>query len=155
MRKMKSWLTRLVLSIGVLILALVAWMGQRRTFYCISADKCVTIWKTYNNKSYIVPGKYYGVIEPSRSHVVATNVSSIAVIWPDDQPSILFDGGPECVIKNALDGVQFVDYRKNKRVYDSLYTFSDGTYMRYRPDLAFLTVDIKEGFTQRCETCLP
>lgn len=155
MNKMKSSVARFALFIAALIVALAMWIGQRRKFYCVSAGKCVTIWKTYNNRSYIVPGKYYGVVEPSRSHVVATNVSSIALIWPLDPTSIIFDGGPECVIKNALGGVQLVDYRLNERVNDSLYTFSDGPYTRYRPELVFLTVDIEEGFTQRCGSCLP
>lgn len=52
---------KLIAVILFFIAAFLVWFDLSRAFYCLSDDKCVTVWKRLGNKCYVVPGKYYGI----------------------------------------------------------------------------------------------
>jgi hypothetical protein len=85
---------RLLLIFSILIIVVLIWYGESRKFFCLNNSKCVTVWKTYNNVCYIVPGKYYGLIKPSsRSYIKTTNVNNLDIIWKSSSDSIIVKCG--------------------------------------------------------------
>ena len=138
-----------LLTLVTLLAMLLLWLGQRRTFLCVDEDHCVTIWKTYGNKCYLVPGKYYGLIEPTCSHATTTNTALVGFIWPSDPTILLLSSGTETHISNKAGDIQLQLYSRDQQVNDSLYTQLDGRNRVYRDGVPYLTVDIKDGYTTR------
>jgi hypothetical protein len=66
------------------------WYGQKRNFYCLDGDKCITVWKTYNNTCYIIPGKYYGVIKPQDNYILTTNLNDVTIYFVDKMSDSIF-----------------------------------------------------------------
>lgn len=71
---------KLLIFFSVLLL-IVIWNGESRKFYCLDNETCVTVWKTYNNACFIIPGKYYGIIKPSRNHIETTNTNLLTIYF--------------------------------------------------------------------------
>ncbi len=83
---------KIVLITSFAILIVVTWFGESRKFICLDQGKCVTVWKTYNNTCYIIPGKYWGFTRPiSNNYVQTTNLGSLDVIWQNGNRDLIVD----------------------------------------------------------------
>lgn len=82
----------------VLILLLFLFIGfdQSRSFYCLSGNHCVTVWKRLGNKCYIIPGKYYNVVSPSNNYLETSNTQYLTIYFTNKIPN-------KIIVKNQGD----------------------------------------------------
>ena len=138
---------RLFLFLVVCICAALAWYGESRKCFCLDGHKCVTVWKTYNNICYIIPGKYYGLFRPkSTNYIKTTNLSDLDVIWPINSSEIIVSVDDSANIINQSKFENIVKYNLHKRYNDSLYTDFDGKFHRYKKDVSYISIFIKEYY---------
>lgn len=118
--------------IFVLFVILLVYLLLRRRFYCIDENRCITVWKTFNNRCYIIPNKYYGVVRPFDNYIQTTNVGDVDIIWDDSNNAIIamFDTLNSKVIYNNPDGIRIIDYYHNKEFYSNLLMEKDGIYKK-------------------------
>ncbi len=135
-------------SVLVIIFAgVLFYYKQSRDFYCLSEDKCVTVWKRPGGTCYVIPGKYYGVTRPSNDYVETANSSSMDIIWGDRPSTIIVVKDEEArILNNSKDKLLIIDHNANRTKYDSIYTYFDGQYRRYKKSTAFISLFIKENY---------
>src|SRR5690554_2538954 len=141
--KMVKTLLKIIGVFLLLIVVLLVWFDQSRTFYCLSEDKCVTVWKRLGNKCYVVPRRYYGVFKPSDNYIKTTNTGYVDVILVNDN-KLLIDIEHKAEILQRSSNGSIELYRDNKTVNDSLYTYFDGKYRRYVKGVDYININIKE-----------
>jgi|SRR5699024_7750468 len=132
-------LSLLLIAIGLIII------DQTRSFYCLERGKCITVWKQLGNKCYIIPGKYYGLFKPDNAYIKTTNTNLITVIWQNNH-SILIDSYVKVEIFNQFSGSVVIRLYNNEKILnDSLYTYFDGNYHKYKKGVNYMSVDIEEN----------
>jgi len=80
----RKW--KIILIILLIVLLGLVWFGESRKFYYIDKGQFVTVWKTYNNTCYVIPGKYYGIIKPSDNYIQTSNVQYLTIYFSDKMP---------------------------------------------------------------------
>lgn len=131
----------------ILLIAIPIWYGESRSFLCTDNGKCVTVWKTYNNICYVIPGKYYGLLKPfSRNYIKTTNRSSgVDLIWRAGSDTVLAQVDDDSqIFNNASNKTTIVNYKSNERYNDSLYTYFDTKLKprRYKKNVNMISVPI-------------
>ncbi|WP_111629493.1 hypothetical protein [Larkinella arboricola] len=140
-------LLRLLGIIILLIAAFVVWVEQSRSFYCLSEDICITVWKR-SSGCYIIPYKYYGVFKPTNNYIKTSNTGYVDIILSGNN-SLLVDLEENAEIVQPISGKNLIErYSKNQAVNDSLYTIFDGTYTMYKKDVSFISINIKENYAR-------
>lgn len=126
------------------------WYGESRKFVPFPNGKYVTVWKTYNNKCYVIIGKYYGLFEPSLeyAYIKTTNVSlGVDLIWKTNSNTIIAQMDSGSVLhSNPSTKVQIIDYNLNRVYNDSLYTYFDTKLKvkRYKKNINIVSIPINE-----------
>lgn len=82
---MKSFLIGMVAIASLLI-----WYGESRKFFKLTNGGYVTLWKTFGNVSFIVPGKYYGLLPPSGNHLRTSNINSLSIYLKRDEIDTIY-----------------------------------------------------------------
>jgi len=97
------------------------WSNQSRSFYCLSENRCVTVWKRTDGYCYIIPGKYYGIFEPKDNYVKTDNLEWLAVvIWTKDGRLCVDVDNAKFVSQYSNEGLSMIeDYQSNKAKNDS------------------------------------
>ena len=122
-----------------------------RSFYCLSEDKCITIWKTGSNSAFIILGKYNSAKKPSDDYIKLNDITN-AVDW---YASVIFTKDDKLLIDVVDDNTKVISqsskgtielYNNNKTLNDSLYTYFDGKYRRYKNDVEYISIDIKQNY---------
>ena len=101
---------------------LFTWYGESRSFVCLNNGKCVTVWKTYNDICYIVPGKYYGLIRPSKNFIQSTNNNNLTIYFTSEMPkAFIFKSEVSLKINNddQKESV-FYDYNQDITKFDKV-----------------------------------
>jgi len=135
--------------ITILTIVMVYW-NQSRSFYCLSEERCVTVWKRIGGYCYIIPGKYYGIFEPKDNYVKTDNlVESLTIIFTNDNRLVIYIL-PIYYSKFVSDysdkGLKMIeDYQSNKTINDSIYTYFNGEYNVYKDNVNFICLYIKEN----------
>lgn len=141
MKKTSKFIIYFLLFIGLFL----GWFAYKRHFYCISENKCVTVWKRIGGKCYIIPGKYYGITTP-QNYVEAGNLDDVDVIWVN-QNNLIINGNPDLKFVNKhTNKFKIINYDNNKKLNDSLYLDFDGKYHRYKNNLEFIQLHIREPY---------
>ncbi len=139
---------KLLLIFFALIIIAIIWYGESRKFFCLDNGKCVTVWKTFNNICYIIPGKYYGIMRPSTySYIKTTNINNLDIIWKAHSDSIVVNSDDSVfIVNNFSKGVKINKYNLNEKYNDSLFTYFDGKYNRYRKGINYISIFIQENY---------
>jgi len=121
-----------------------------RSFYCISEDKCITLWKR-NGYCYIIPGKYYGIFSPKDNYVKTDNlVESSDIIWTDDDRLVIAINPryeSKFVSQFSDKGLPMIEnYYANKAINDSVYLYFSGRYNTYKKEVNFICLYIKGNY---------
>lgn len=58
-----------------------------KKIYCLSNNKCITVWKKSNGEVLIIPGKYESDQKPTISHIKTTNDQLLALYYSDKLPN--------------------------------------------------------------------
>jgi len=140
---------RLLLTVGIAVILLILIFGEKRSFYCLGDNKCITVWKTYGNTCYIMPYKYYGIIRPSDNYLVTSNVNDITVFWSTELPKcIAIIGDKEYQISNEdTSEISIYNYQNNIERFDSiLYEKHSKTFSDIRENADLISVYIEENY---------
>ena len=125
------------------------WFGESRKFFCLSNGKCVTVWKTYNNVCYIIPGRYYGIIKPMDNYLESSNTDFLTIYFSDALPNtIIYKSEKPLKLKNAdKDEIVFLDYDKDIQKWDSiLYLPNAKRSNEVKSNAQLLDIIIKENY---------
>lgn len=142
MKKIFLW----ILIFSALILAL--WVESRK-FFCLSNRNCVTIWKTYNNVCYIIPGKYYGLTKPAGNFIESTNTNNITLYFSDALPNtFVYKSEQKLKIHNDVKNTfVFYNYDSNEKKFDSVLYMPDAKRLRdVKPNVQLMDVSIQENY---------
>lgn len=141
-----------ILVFGIVFLAMISCKSDRmRSFYCLSGSKCVTVWKTGRKSVCIILGKYKGAKTPSDDYIKLHNLTNMAdwyvdVIFTKDG-NLLIDVENNCKVTYQSSSGMVKLFNDNKSLNDSLYTYFDGKYRRYKNDVEYISIDIKENYS--------
>ena len=125
---------------------LLIWYGESRKFLCLDDGHCVTVWKTYNNVCYIIPGRYYGLLGPNRDHIQASNTMLIDIFFTKDLPNtMIFRGSASVKVKNDNpQELMFQDfYGDETRFREILYDNSNSK--KLKDQVEFMFIDIHDA----------
>jgi hypothetical protein len=125
-------------------------LDQSRSIYCLSSEKCITVWKRLGGKCYIIPEKYYGRKSPTGAYLKTSNTDVLHVIWQEDN-SILVTSSEELIYTQSTSEMKIKLYEKNKAVYDSLFTWQNGNYRKYKKGVSYLSIDVEENYVRNNE----
>jgi len=124
-----------------------------RSFYCLSEDKCVTVWKTGNNEVYIVPFKYEKNKKPDVSYLKTINKQFLTLYFSKELPNkiVVRDEGnlvsnnKMFSIENKVSGEwEFLEYSdKYKAV---LYKPDATKFKDVKLNTDYLTLNIQENY---------
>jgi hypothetical protein len=113
---------RILLYFLVLILFILAWFGESRRFFCLESGECITVWKTYNNVCFIIPGKYYGIFRPSGNYIETSNSNNLTIYFTREFPnSLIYKSENVLVTKNDIkQPFVFYDYNTDTSKFDEI-----------------------------------
>lgn len=111
-----------LILILLFIVLLLAWYGEKRKFIPIG-DSYVTVWKQFNDVSYVIWGKYYGILSPSKNYIKSSNSNILSLFISDKMPKIIIYRSEEpTVISSSLDEISFINYEiDNEKIHSLLY----------------------------------
>jgi hypothetical protein len=141
------WKVILVICLALAISA--AWYGESRRFFCLSNGQCLTVWKTYNDVCYIIPGKYYGALRPANGYMRCSNTNLITFFFSSELPGeIVFQTGNEVNVHNdSLNPIKFYDFSVDtSRYLKLLYLPTAKTSRDMKPDAELMDLDIRENY---------
>ena len=118
-----------------------------RSFYCLSGNKCVTVLKSDNENIYIIYGMYKNREKPSDNYIKMSNnrYSNIHMILSKDGKLLIDIDKNATIVKQSSNGLIEL-YKENKVLNDSLYTYFDGKYNRYKKEVDFISINIQENY---------
>lgn len=149
-REMKKIIKPLIFAFVCLLIFASCKSNGMRSFYCLSENKCVTVWKKGNNSAIIIRGKYESAKTPSDNYVKLINITNTIdwyasiIFTKDDKLLIDVINDNTKVISKSSKGI--IELYNNKTLNDSLYTFFDGKYRRYKNEVEYISIDIKENY---------
>lgn len=133
-------ISKILCILTCLIILPYIWSKQSRSFYQLSEDKYITIWKRTDGICYIILDKYYGVTPPNKEYIKTTNNNSILLIYEGDNQYAIFNNyGKNIDIQ--IDSHKYKYYNYNQR-----YNFEKKYYSNnfIKPIYKYLNIDIKE-----------
>ncbi|MCY1518567.1 hypothetical protein D9M68_532880 [compost metagenome] len=139
---------KIILIIFLVIGLGLVWFGESRKFYCLDNDRCVTVWKTYNNTCYIIPGKYYGILKSADNYIQTTNIDNVDIIWSTEKNVLVAGGASLKIVNNDSTELKMNNYKSNKSYNDILYLDFDGNYHRYKKNVNYISLSIKENYAR-------
>jgi hypothetical protein len=140
---------RNLIVFATLLFVVAVWYGESRKFYCLDNGRCITIWKTYNNVCFIVPGKYYGIVKPSGNYIESSNTNLLTIYFSKEMPrSLIIQCEQELKINNEkTDAFTFYRYETDTGRFNSLLYFSSA---KKRSDMksgaGLMYIDIHENY---------
>lgn len=135
-----------VLGFVLILLFITIIVDQYRKIYCISDNKCITVWKRIGGTCYIAPYKYYGIFKPRDCYVITTNSSNIDVIWKNEKEIIVQIDENSSIVSNSNEKIKILDYEANNEIYDSIFTYKEGHYLKYKKNVQFISISILENY---------
>lgn len=118
-----------------------------RSVYCITKDKCITTWELGNGELLIVYGTYKGIKKPVDDYIKVINnrYDNIHLLISRDGKLLIDVDKNATVVKQSSNDL--IDlYKNNKTLNDSLYTYFDGKYTRYKKEVDYISLNIKENY---------
>ncbi|WP_436834492.1 hypothetical protein [Parapedobacter sp. DT-150] len=129
-------------SLLVSILLIFAGTDQFRSFYCLSENQYLTVWKRLGGKCYIIPGKYFGIFKPSM-YIETTNDNGLTIVDVSSSEYryvISNDYGKNVKINLQDQKVKYFDYTEKTIFINEYYTNG-----RVKDELKYMQIDIKEN----------
>lgn len=143
-----KWLLALVmLGVSIFFIKNTLLYDGVKSVYCFSDDKCITVWKRKSGEIYIIVGKYKSKTEPSDNYVKITNMilDYLDVIFISDGKLIISLSDKVSIEKKSSNYLIEI-YEDNKTLNDSLYTYYDNRYKKYKENIDFISINIKENY---------
>ncbi len=140
------------ITIIAFLLILMVWFGEKRKFYPISNTTSITVWKTYNNISFIIPGKYYGIFPPEEGFIKTSNTNLITIYISKLLPNTFIYQVAEKIERNDIHETQtikFKDFDKDKiRYVTNFFKLSGCTMKDLKEGVSYIDLDIREDYAR-------
>ncbi len=127
MLKLFLSLVKLALFTTASLSFLVLFYFEYRHFYSLNATETITVWRYYNGKAYIIPGRYYGLIPPTKNYIESPIKNDVTLYFSDELPGTIIIRAQEAAVtiyqsynQNKVSSVKFVDYNSNQHYYNQL-----------------------------------
>jgi hypothetical protein len=135
----------IIFSSAILLLAV--WYGESRKFFCLGNGACVTVWKTYNNVCFIMPGKYYGIIKPSRNYIETSNINLVTIFYSTELPKALIirPGLEVKIINGDTNEFSLYNYEMDTTRFNKLLFIPTKNGSELKPDIWLMNIDIREN----------
>lgn len=135
----------------IVFLIAIIWFGESRSFYCLGNGNCVTIWKTYNNRSYIIPGRYYGLFRPSDQYIQSSNTNEIIIFFSEELPAaFVFHSSEDVKVYNGKKTqFTFYDYTTDTTRFNKIFYPPDALkFTDLKKDAGIMFVNIHENYAE-------
>ena len=112
-------------------------------------QRCITVWKTYGNKCYVVPGRYYGLVRPSNNYVETSNDNHLTIYWTSQMEGALIVRGRNdyFIYNEPNESIRLVDFQAHA---DSLMTLiyppGEQKFFQVRSDAELIYINIDENY---------
>ncbi len=139
-----------ILFFFVVILFLFVWYGESRKFFCLKDGNCITVWKTYNNVCYIIPGKYYSLWAPSNNFIKTSNLNELTIFFTDELPNTFIVQSKEKLKVYNKEGCVFLDYNLDSARLKKILYKPDAKrfYKDLKLNARLIDIDIKENYAR-------
>lgn len=125
----------------VLLIISFFWI-QNRSFHNIKNKQFITVWKTLENKSYLIINehRYYGITKPSNNYIETTNDNLIIIILdPINNYYYLLNGADKYIVTN-LNNIKIYNYNDDKLFYDTFFINN-----HIKRGYTLIQIDLKEN----------
>lgn len=140
-------------TILLLVAIMLIWFDQSRSFYCLSENRCITVWKRLGNKCYIIPDKYYGVFNPTDNYIRTTNTQYLTLYFSTHIPKTIIvrnqgnstgEVGEYEIVNILKNIVEIVDYSEEyKKI---LYKPNALNFIDVESQTEYIDLGIKENY---------
>ncbi|RZK48009.1 MAG: hypothetical protein EOO99_11700 [Pedobacter sp.] len=146
MGKTKKIIVITLLCVFIFVIISTLMSDGIKSFYCLSDDKCVTVWKRDSGEVLIISGKYKSKEIPLDNYIKITNLnySSIVVLFVGNKLLVDVENNAMALQKSSNGTMEL--YRNEKALNDSLYTKFDGKYRRYKEKINYININIEENY---------
>lgn len=138
------------LFIVIAIVSLLLWYDQSKNYYCLSEDKCITVWKRLGGDCYIISGKYSGWFSPSNDYVKTSNTQYLTLYYSNKLPDnvIIRNQGTSGGLEGGYEitGDTFVKYTDELK--ELLYRKNATYHKDIKEGVGFIDLDIKESYAK-------
>lgn len=137
---------KLIVIFLVLVIALLVWAGESRKFICLDNGKCITVWKTFGDVCYIIPGKYYGLLRPSKGHIKTTNGALIELYFINSSPDMIIYRSTNRVEVKSIQSREsiFQDFMADRDKYRKLL-FEDEKTNKLNDNVDYIFIDVRDS----------
>jgi hypothetical protein len=137
---------KVVYLISCFLLVIIVYI-ESRSFYNAWGDQYFTVWKTLDNRCYIIPGKYYGFFAPNDGFVLVSGAAHLDIVLLKKRHILIAQCLGEMKINPSRENkITIENYNLKKKLNDSLLTYSDGRYMRYKKKTTYISLFINENY---------
>jgi hypothetical protein len=124
-------------------------MGNRENFSVWTMENVLLFGKQYNNVCYIIPGKYYGIVRPSRQYIESTNTNYLTIYFSAELPmAFVFKSAEDVKVNSGVKNeFTFYDYIRDSSRFDKiLYMPNAEKRSDIKADAAMMDIDVRENY---------
>lgn len=123
----------------IFLLLIVIW-DQKRSFYQLSDNQNITVWKRWGGKCYITFDKYYGIFTPS-DFIMTPNNNALTIIYDNSSNEYVISNDFNKKVKINLPDkkIKYFEYAQRDSFINKYYTNG-----MVRDSLKYMQIDIKE-----------
>lgn len=145
-KRLKKILIKLII-IALCVGCLIFYLFQKRNYYCLAEDKCITVWKTAEG-AFIIPGKYTSWFKPKDNYIKTYNLNEeLGIYWFNNNPEeIVVDSYDYSIVNNNnKNKIRMLEYNKNPKYFKNLLYDADGLGdFHLKRTVSKLSINIKE-----------
>jgi hypothetical protein len=146
---MQKRLKKILVKLIILVLCIggvIFYLFQKRKYYCLTEDKCITVWKT-SEGAFIIPGKYTSWFKPKDNYIKADNLNeNLGIYYNNQTPNTYYVASGivknHFIIINNSKKYNIIDVNHDEeRFYDIV---NKDKFLKY--NIILLTINIKESY---------
>jgi len=143
-----------IIIIAIIIMAVpFFYYDQSRKYFCISEDKCVTVWKRVGGTCYIISGKYTGWFKPKDDYIKTCNLSDLDIVWIDQLPNSIIIQQQSyyqyTIVNKNTNNLHIYRYENNPDKFHSLiYNVGVTKYNDIKAGVFRLSIDVRENYAR-------
>jgi len=139
--------------VAIIIAVLLLYFDQSRKYFCISEDKCVTVWKRIGGTCYIVPDKYTGWFKPKDDFIRTSNLSNLDIVWIDQFPNSIIIKQQSyyqyIIVNKNKNNLHIYRYENDSDTFHSLiYNIGAKNYSDIKAGVFRLSIDVRENYAR-------
>lgn|SRR5690606_26496562 len=144
-----------ILILGMVIYLIINFLASDgiKSYYCLSDNKCVTVWKKENGEVYIIPGKYESNDVPIVSHIKTVSGQFLTLYFSEefphkiivrDQGNYLSDKKKYTLVNNIKEEWQFLEYSDDYKAI--LYKSDAVKFKDVKASTDYIDLDLYENY---------